>query len=155
MRLLLIGSAVVLAIVPTSHRVVETFYSQQVYLVAQNLLTPFSSLMPVALFDVLLLGAIIAMSWAWFRAIHRAGPGERWDTCRQMAITTVTAGAVAYLVFFFVWGLNYRREPLTTKLDYESQRISNEALVALATEATASLNRLYPQAHAQRWRTLD
>jgi hypothetical protein len=153
--LLLIGSAGVLALVPTSQRVVERFYSQQVYLVAQNLLTPFSSLMPVALFDVLLLGAIIVMPWAWFRAIHRAGPGERWCTIRQMAITTVTAGALAYLVFFFVWGLNYRREPLTTKLDYESKRIHNEALEILANEVTANLNRLYPQAHAQRWWTLD
>ena len=153
--LLLIGSAVALAVVPTSHRVVETFYSQQVYLLAQNLLTPFSSLMPVAWFDVLLLGVLIGMPWVWFRALQRAALGERWAACRQMAITTVTAGAVAYLVFFFVWGLNYRREPLTAKLDYEAQRINNEALVALANEATVSLNRLYPQAHAQRWWTLD
>ena len=155
MRLLLIGLAVALAVVPTPTAWVEAVYSRQAYLLSQNLLTPISSLTGVALFDVLLVGVVVGLPSWWVRALRRAAPGGRWRAVGQMSLNTFTLAAAAYLVFLLVWGFNYRREPLTAKLDYQSQRVNAPALTVLAHEAVLRLNALHPQAHAQRWSELD
>ena len=151
MRLLLIGLAAILAVVPTPTAWVEAVYSRQAYLVSQNLLTPISSLTGIAVFDVLLAVAVVGLPWWWGRALWRAAPGSRWRAVGQMILNTCALGAGAYLVFLLVWGLNYRREPLTTKLDYEPQRVSSQALTTLAHGAVARLNALHPGAHVQPW----
>ncbi len=151
MRLLLIGLAATLAVVPTPTAWVEIVYSRQLYLVSQNLLTPISSLTGIALFDVLLATGAVGLPWWWGRALRRAAPGGRWRVAGQMSLNTIALAAGAYLVFLLVWGLNYRREPLTAKLDYEPQRVSSQALTALAYEAVGRLNVLHPRAHAQPW----
>jgi len=45
-----------------------------------------------------------------------------------------------------MWGLNYRREPLTVKLDYEPTRITPVALASLSSEGVSRLNRLHGEA---------
>ena len=155
MRLLLIGLAAALAVVPTPTAWVEAVYSRQAYLLSQNLLTPISSLTSVALFDVLLAVAVVGLPWWWVRSIRHAGPGGRWRAVAQMSLNTMTLAAAAYLIFLLVWGLNYRREPLTAKLDYQPQRVSSQALIVLANQAVVRLNTLHPQAHAQPWSDLD
>ena len=151
MRLLLIGLAATLAVVPTPSAWVEAVYSRQAYLVSQNLLTPISSLTSIALFDVVFAAAVVGLPWWWGRALRRAAPGGRWRAAGQMSLNTIALAAGVYLIFLLVWGLNYRREPLTTKLDYEPQRVSSEALAVLAHDAVGRLNALHPQAHAEPW----
>jgi len=155
MRLLLIGLAATLAVVPTPTAWVEALYSRQLYLLSQNLLTPISSLTGVALFDLLLAAAVVALPWWWVRALRRAAPDGRWRAVGQMSLNTVAIAAATYLVFLLIWGLNYRREPLTAKLDYQPDRVSSRALAGLANEAVERLNTLHPQAHAQPWSDLD
>lgn len=155
MRLLLIGLAVTLAVVPIPQVWVETVYSRSVYLSLQNLLTPISSLIPVALFDLLLAAAVVGLPWWWIRRLRGATPQTRWRMVWQLSLNTMTLTAGVYLVFLLVWGFNYRREPLTAKLDYEPQRVSSQALTLLASEAVERLNGLYAEAHAQTWRELE
>ena len=151
MRLLLIGLAATLAVVPTPTAWVEAVYSRQVYLVSQNLLTPISSLTGIAVFDVFFVAVVVGLPWWWVRALRRAPPGGRWRAVGRMGLNTVSLAAGSYLVFLLVWGLNYRREPLTTKLDYEPQRVSSQALSVLAEEAVGRLNALHLWAHARPW----
>lgn len=155
MRLLLIAMALGLAVVPTPAAWVESMYSRQTYLISQNLLTPLSSLTRVALFDVLVvIGAVGIPVW-WVLALRRSRRGRRLRTAVRMVLNTATLAAVVYVVFLLVWGLNYRREPLTAKLDYQPQRVTPLALADLAGDVTARLNALYAVAHAEPWSDFD
>ena len=142
------------AIAPTPSEWVERFYSQQVYLVTQNVLTPLSGMVPFALFDLLAVGVLVGLVGWWVTAM-RAGRDQRWRTSGRMALNTVAVLAGIYVVFVLVWGLNYRREPLTAKLDYAPQRLTPQALLDLATNAVTHLNALHPAAHRVGWAKLD
>jgi hypothetical protein len=155
MRLLLIGMALGLAVVPTPASWVESMYSRQTYLISQNLLTPLSSLTPIALFDVLIVFGVIGLPVWWVLALRRSGRGRRLRAAARMVLNTATLAAVMYVVFLLVWGLNYRREPLTAKLDYHPQRVTPLALADLAGEATVRLNALHTVAHTEPWSDLD
>ena len=73
-----------------------------------------------------------------------------------MTFRTVAVAAALYLVFLAMWGLNYRREPLTAKLDYDAARISPDALASLAAESVDRLNALHAPAHAAApWPAFD
>jgi Protein of unknown function (DUF3810) len=53
--------------------------------------------------------------------------------------------AVSYLIFFWLWGLNYHRQPLSTKLQMDTGRASPQAIDQFTMRAAAELNRLYPE----------
>jgi hypothetical protein len=62
-----------------------------------------------------------------------------------VSLTTLTA--VVLLLFFFLWGLNYRRVPLDQKLDYERNRVTREAALRLGGHALLEVNALHASAH--------
>jgi hypothetical protein len=47
-----------------------------------------------------------------------------------------------------MWGLNYRRLPVTSGLDFDSARVTPASVDALGTRTVAELNRLHARAHA-------
>jgi hypothetical protein len=57
--------------------------------------------------------------------------------------------AVAYLIFFWSWALNYHRLPLASKLVVDSARTKPDALGKFTTNAAAEINRLYPENQKQ------
>jgi hypothetical protein len=61
----------------------------------------------------------------------------------QFLLRTGTLAAGLYLVFLVVWGLNYRREPLRRTLAFHQERVTPEALNALAARAVAELNEIH------------
>jgi hypothetical protein len=64
---------------------------------------------------------------------------------------TVVLLAGVYLIFLLFWGLNYRRLPLTAKLDDDPARVTPAAARALAARTIALLNADGPAAHASPW----
>jgi uncharacterized protein DUF3810 len=57
--------------------------------------------------------------------------------------------AVLYLIFFWCWGLNYHREPLTTKVPYDAKRTDDAAVEQFAREVAEQINRLYVEKQRQ------
>jgi hypothetical protein len=51
--------------------------------------------------------------------------------------------AVAYLIFFWLWGLNYHRQPLVSKLEMDATRTDSRAIDQFAGHVAEELNRLY------------
>ena len=151
---LVVVLAAAVAAVLTPSAWVERFYSRQVYLVSQNVLTPLSSLVSFALFDLFVMAVLVGLAGWWFAAL-RAGRGRRWRAAGRMTYNTLAVLAAIYLIFLLAWGLNYRREPLTKKLDYDHERITAEAIVDLTIESVEHLNVLYPRAQQLGWATLD
>ncbi len=54
-----------------------------------------------------------------------------------------SAVAVAYLVFFWTWGLNYHRVPLASKIPFDGDRISPQDMAQFARVAAGELNRIH------------
>ena len=144
-----IAAAVVAGLSPTPASWVEHSYSRQWYPAWQNVVTPVSSLFGFSLLDLLAIGVVLGLAALWWRGLRRAGTTWRGRTAvvARLTLHTVAVSAALYLVFLAMWGLNYRREPLTAKLDYDAARVSPASLAALAAESVERLNALHAPAH--------
>ncbi len=154
----LIVAAGFASLAPTPAAWVERLYSTGAYLAAQQMVTRLSSLVGFALLDLLAAVLAVALAVWWWRSIRRAPHG--WRACGVAALHTAfrTLGLAAaiYLIFLTMWGLNYRREPLTAKLDYQPARITPSALATLSGEGVSRLNRLHAKAAAEGdWPAFD
>ena len=145
----LVAAAVAAALVPLPPRIVEQLYSARLYAGLQPLLTSASNLMPLALFDLLLVatvGAWIALAVRDLVRVHR----------RRVAIVlitwrTIVWGAALYLAFLSVWGLNYRRVRLVDALAVDPARVTAAAVRDAAIVAARQLNAMHERAHADGW----
>lgn len=144
-RLALVATALVAAIVPLPARLVESWYSRGIYPSIQTTLTPLSNQITFALLDVaaaaLLLGLLTAFV-RWSRATGFVRAAIRLTT------TMVGLAAAIYLLFLALWGLNYRRVPLEARLAFEESRVNPAAARALGEHAAREVNRMYGAAHA-------
>jgi hypothetical protein len=57
----------------------------------------------------------------------------------------ISATAALYLFFFWTWGINYHRPPLSSKLPFDAGRATNEHMEGLSRRAAAEINRLYAE----------
>jgi hypothetical protein len=136
---ILAAVAVAAALVPIPPELVERWYSRGVYPVLQRALTPASSAMPFALLDVVVPVAVAAWILFVIRRWRRHGAAAG---LRGAAVSAVTATSILYLVFFALWGLNYRRLTLEAKLAYDPTRVTRDAIRGLAETAVERLNTL-------------
>jgi hypothetical protein len=147
-RATLVLGALVAAVSPTPPGGVERLYSNGAYLALQTRLTPASNLVPFALIDALVI--VVAGGWvaALVRDLARRGRGGWVWVAANVAVRSVVLTSALYLSFLFVWGLNYRRVPLTEKLQFDAAHVSPDAARLLAAEAVDRVNALYDHAHA-------
>ncbi|HZB25719.1 MAG TPA: DUF3810 family protein, partial [Vicinamibacterales bacterium] len=138
--LALIALAIAAALVPLPPPLVERWYSGAAYPVIQRGLTPASSILPLALLDVAVLGLLVA-AVAFVVRRWRAG-GARTAVVDSIA-GALRSAAVLYLVFLFLWGLNYRRMPLEEKLDYDASRLTPAAILRFGEVALERVNALH------------
>jgi hypothetical protein len=146
-RLAIWSFALVAAVAPLSPRLVERTYSRGLFPRLQTIVTSISNQTGVALFDVLIVVAVIA--WVGFAArdIFRAKRGRRLRAIVPIARRSITLAAVSYLLFLAVWGLNYRRVPMRDKVAFAPDRVSRSAALSLLAETVDRLNALYDAAH--------
>ena len=135
------------AILPIPAHVVETWYSGGFYPPLQRLLTSASNLFPFAVLDVVMVTVPIAWIAAGVRDVRRAPRPLR--ALARWTGRTVAAFAAVYLLFLAAWGLNYRRVPLERKLQYDDSAVTVAAARDAVRRATARLNVLFADAHAQ------
>ncbi len=141
--------AVGAAFAPVPPVLIERTYAQGIFPFIQPRLTTFSNLTSVALFDVLLLivvGGVALLTLGDVRSLRRRG---WWRSLLRVATRLATVAAAAYLAFLATWGLNYRRVPLSTRLDFSNARVSAESLNALASTVVGRVNALYEPAHGE------
>src|SRR5436190_1287837 len=132
------------ALLPLPAPIVERWYSRGLYPPLQRILTSASNLVPFALFDVLWIAAAALAFAIAYRCISTAG--WRAGTVRLL-IGAAHAAAIVYLAFLAAWGLNYRRVPLTAKLQFDPSRVTETAAVRLGDANAALLNARYAEAH--------
>ena len=128
---------------PTRVEWVEDRYSRGLYPAIQRVMTGISNAVPFALLDVLIIAAAGAVLFGLFAALHAPQDG-RWRALGRLATHGLVAGSALYLVFLLAWGLNYRRESIEARLEFDESLVTTESVVALNDAAIAELARLRP-----------
>jgi hypothetical protein len=141
-------AALVCGFVPVSPSFIERWYATGIYPRIQNVMTTISNVIPFAVFDVLTVGAAILVIGSLVRAVRRARQTRRFSILLTTLGNIVFGAAVAYLIFLFVWGFNYRRMSMAERLVLEGGRPTADAARALGLQAIQQLNALYESAHA-------
>ena len=154
-RVAIVAFAVVMAVIPLPRALVETVYSQRAYPIVRQFVIGFSSLTGLVLFDLLLMGVLVALLGWWTLRLIRASRGGRLRALASLAGQTVVFAAVLYLMFLGIWGLNYRRESLGERLGYTESRVTEPVLETLTAAAIANLNQLYDLTQGGSWPQLD
>src|SRR6478609_2802199 len=131
------------AIAPIPEVVVERWFSTGFYPRLQHVLTPVANLVPFAWFDVILLTVITLVVVALVRGVRQARQARRLSPLLATGWTLVVAGGVVYLLFLGCWGLNYRRVPMTERLEMAARPPGGDAVAMLATTAVERLNALH------------
>jgi hypothetical protein len=139
--------ALVLASIPFPAALVERFYSNGLYPKLQSILTPVANLIPFAVVDALIASIFIGLPAWWIVRIVKAGRGRRKKAAAQLAFHTLVLTAVIFLCFQLLWGFNYERESLAAKLDYDEQRLTEDALSQLKRMSIERLNAESAEAH--------
>jgi uncharacterized protein DUF3810 len=147
-----VGIAAVLAVaaglVPLPASAVERVYSATAYRWLQHPITAASNVVPVAVFDLLILAVAAGWIALLVRDLRVSGVGR---AALAAVFRTVFWGAIAYLAFLTLWGFNYRRIPLERKLPFDRTAITREHARRVATIAVQRLNALAADAHRLGW----
>jgi hypothetical protein len=135
----LAAAAVAAALVPLPPAAVERWYSRSIYPELQGPLTRVSSAVPFALLDLSVAAALAAWIVFVIRRWRRHGVSA---ALRAAAIALISAACVLYLIFVALWGLNYRRLPLESKLAYDAARVTQDATLRFSEAALERVNAL-------------
>ena len=153
-RVLRLGAillALAAAFVPIPPHWIESVYSEGVYLAVQRQVTRASNAVPIAVTDLLIAAAVLGAAVLVRRGMRLRRRTGAWVAARSTVSGAATAAAVIYLVFLATWGLNYRREPLAGRLDFERGRVTRESVASLGRQVAARLNALHAEVHARGW----
>ena len=150
-RLMIVAVALWLAVMPLPRDWVETFYSQGIYPMVRELVTGMSSRTSLVLFDWMLVVGVAGLLGWWTWGLTQAWRGRRLRVLVLLAWRTLGLVAALYVVFLTVWGLNYRRQSLASRLGYAESRVTVAELESLTVVAVDHLNRLYDATEAETW----
>lgn len=139
------------AIAPLPPQLVETAFSTRLYPSIQHVVTPLTNLLPIAVFDLLLVAAFAIVVVQLVRGVGRARRERRVAPIFAMLWHLIAGAALVYLVFLAVWGLNYRRLSMQDRLVLASPAPDKTAVMNLGWESVRRLNALREAAHARGW----
>jgi hypothetical protein len=83
----------------------------------------------------------------WIVRIVKAGKGRRLRRALSLFLNTMVLTSIVFLIFQLLWGFNYMRQPLRQKLDYNAERINQEAAMRLYRLSVERLNAEVDEAH--------
>ena len=148
----LIAAAAAALAMPWPPGGVEWAFSDGVYPAWQRSATTATNMLPFAVFDAVVAGAVLALVTLAVRAWRR-GDGGRWSRAGAALVTVAAVTAATYLWFLLAWGFNYQRVPIAVRVGLDRTRATPERLAVFADETVDELNRLHPLAHARPWPT--
>ena len=146
-----VALALALAFAPLSARFIERWFSGGAYPLIQRAVTSATNAMPLAVFDIVLVAALVATVVALTRGLRATWRSRRPKPLLVALGHVAAAAAVAYLVFLGGWGFNYRRVPMSERLNVARGAPSPEDVLQLGLRAVGEMNRLYESAHQGGW----
>jgi len=129
------------ALVPWPQKAVDRVYAGGVYPHLQPIVTGVTNLVPFAILDLLVAGAIVGVVASGVR---------NWSRRRDVAgaigaslVTVLNVAAGAYLAFLVLWGFNYQRTRPAIRYGVETSRVTPARVAEAAMAAATALNRDY------------
>ena len=150
-KFLTVGLALAAGMAPIPSTTVERLFSTGLYPGLQRTVTPLSNALPFALLDLLAVAGCVAIVAALVRAAYAARRTRRVLPLLRVLGDLAVAAALVYLAFLMLWGLNYRRLPMTARLVVETGAPATRAVTELGVEAATQLNGLHDEAHRTGW----
>jgi uncharacterized protein DUF3810 len=149
-KIVLVLVALLVAVLPMPQRLIERAYSTGIYPFLQAAVTPLTNRAPFALIDLWIIILALGLPAWWCIRIIRAR-GHRLRTVGTLSLNTLVLAAVLFLVFELLWGLNYSRQPLMVRLDYDEHRLSADAVRQLKRFTIETLNAESEEVHSTPW----
>lgn len=146
--------AAFVVLVPLPAWAVDDLYSRRLYPFLQNLITALSNLVPFAVLDLLIAGVIVVALVRAVILMRTALGGSVLGEIGEGVKRLVRAAALVVLVFFVLWGFNYRRVPLAGAVS-DPPAASTAALQAAIADANALAAGLRPSVVRQPEPTFD
>lgn len=147
--LVLFVLALVFALAPLPDWIVEQFYSRGVFPTLQIWITTVTNLVPVAILDLMILGALSAvvlrMGSLWVAVRKRGIFSAAWEALRRV----IRVASVVTILFMWFWGFNYRRIPLETALGGNTPHLTADLLQTTIADANALAVRVRQEKNAQ------
>jgi hypothetical protein len=150
-ELVTVGLALLAGFAPMSPELVERWFSAGAYPLIQRALTSATNRVPIAFLDVLLVAAVVATLLALGRGVRAAWRLRRTGPLLRVLGHVAAAAALVYLVFLGAWGFNYRRLPMSQRLEVARGSPSSGDVVELGLRAIGEMNRLHDAAHRIGW----
>jgi len=140
----LLIAALLLAVLPLPTWTVEQVYSLNVYATFQSGMTTFSNVFPLALLDLMILGAILLFVRRLFRLLRGLPRVGLLSTVWEGVCRLLRAGSVLTILFLLFWGFNYRRVPLEEALKIPPANPSVTELQNVISDANVLAQRSRP-----------
>jgi len=142
--------ALILFFAPLPAWVVEDYYSHDAYPMLQNVFSAGSNIMPFAVIDAMIAIAVVAVLYRTLRLLRVARRRGVIDAIWEGVLRVSRATACVLILFFLVWGFNYRRMPLEASL-LQGGKVPEptiDSLQSVVADANALAARLRPMASA-------
>jgi hypothetical protein len=150
-KISIITIALAMAVIPAPAWLVERYYSNGLYPRLQSILTPVANRIPFAVVDLMVASLILALPAWWIVRIVKSPRGRRKLMAARLAFHTLVFASVIFIGFQLLWGLNYERQSLAARLDYDEERLTRDSLKELKRMAIERLNAESGEAHYGRW----
>lgn len=115
----------------------ESVYSESIYPIIATILTTFSRWFPFSMDDLfyvlLIVFGIICLLLVIFRKLK----------IRKFLVILVNSLALLYILFYWLWGFNYFREPLNERLDITNSKPDTEEFVDVFKQLIQNTNDSY------------
>ncbi len=100
---------------------VETYYSTLIYPYISLVLRFSTGWLSISIGDLLYVFCILSFVYYLYKRIKRFRKQQlNWQICLQAIFSFLNFLCIVYIVFNFLWGLNYRREGIATQLNIQS-----------------------------------
>lgn len=147
---LAIALAWVATSVPLPRAWIENQYANGLFAAMNRAFVPLANRVPFAIGDLEALLAILALIVWWTRTLRAAPAKERRRTVLALLAHTAGWAAIGVVAFELLWGLNYRRATVSTRIDYDSSRVTDAAVARFSERIVGILNHDVAAAHAER-----
>jgi hypothetical protein len=128
---------------------IEHGYANGIFAAMNRTFVPLTEAVPFAVGDLQAIVVLGALGWWWVRAIRRAARGRKLRTVLALLVHTAAFAAIGVVAFELLWGLNYRRATVSSRVDFNESRVTGAAVARFSERIVDTLNANVAAAHAE------
>jgi hypothetical protein len=144
----LIALAYLVATMPISPGTLEHVYTDRVYAALNLTFVPLANRVPFAVGDLEAILVVVLVIGGWIAALRGTREPRLRVVLRLVAHMLGLAAAIS-IAFNLLWGWNYRRAPVATRVDFVAARVTPARVSAFADRIGRILNGDVGPAHAR------